>query len=99
LMRQIPSLSVDVNGSVSLRNSSPQIFVNGRPTILTLEQIPSDDIDRVEVITNPSAKYDAGSTGGIINIILKKNRKGGLNGVATLGAGTPSLFNGGLSLN
>lgn len=99
LMRQIPSLSVDVNGSISLRNSSPQIFVNGRPTILTLEQIPSDDIDRVEVITNPSAKYDAGSTGGIINIILKKNRKGGLNGVATLGAGTPSLFNGGLSLN
>lgn len=99
LMRQIPSLSVDVNGGISLRNSSPQIFVNGRPTILTLEQIPSDDIDRVEVITNPSAKYDAGSTGGIINIILKKNRKGGLNGVATLGAGTPSLFNGGLSLN
>lgn len=99
LMRQIPSLSVDVNGSISLRNSSPQIFVNGRPTILTLEQIPSDDIDRVEVITNPSAKYDAGSTGGIINIILKKNRKGGLNGVATLGAGTPSLLNTGLSLN
>lgn len=99
LMRQIPSLSVDVNGGISLRNSSPQIFVNGRPTILTLEQIPSDDIDRVEVITNPSAKYDAGSTGGIINIILKKNRKGGLNGVATIGAGTPSLFNGGLSLN
>ena len=99
LMRQIPSLSVDVNGGISLRNSSPQIFVNGRPTILTLEQIPSDDIDRVEVITNPSAKYDAGSTGGIINIILKKNRKGGLNGIATLGAGTPSLFNGGLSLN
>lgn len=99
LMRQIPSLSVDINGGISLRNSSPQIFVNGRPTILTLEQIPSDDIDRVEVITNPSAKYDAGSTGGIINIILKKNRKGGLNGVATLGGGTPDLFNGGLSLN
>ena len=99
LMRQIPSLSVDVNGSVSLRNNSPQIFVNGRPTILSLEQIPSDDIDRVEVITNPSAKYDAGSTGGIINIILKKNRKGGMNGVVTLGAGTPELFNGGLSLN
>lgn len=99
LMKQIPAISVDVDGSVSLRNSTPQIFVNGRPTILTLEQIPSDDIDRVEVITNPSARYDASGTGGIINIILKKNRKGGLNGVATLGGGTPSLLNAGLSLN
>ncbi|MBC6492219.1 TonB-dependent receptor domain-containing protein [Flavihumibacter stibioxidans] len=99
LMKAIPSLSVDINGNVSLRNSSPQIFVNGRPTILTLEQIPADDIDRVEVITNPSARYDAGSTGGIINIILKKNRKAGLNGVVSVGAGTPELFNSSLSLN
>ncbi len=99
VMKNIPSLSVDVNGTVTLRNSVPQILVDGRPTILTLEQIPADDIDRVEVITNPSSKYDAGSTGGIINIIMKKNRKAGLNGIASIGAGTPSLLNGNLSLN
>ena len=99
VMKNIPSLSVDVNGGVQLRNGTPQIFVDGRPTILTLEQIPADDIEKVEVITNPSAKYDAGSTGGIINIIMKKNRKAGFNGVANLGIGTPEILNGGLSLN
>ncbi|GAO43394.1 outer membrane beta-barrel family protein [Flavihumibacter petaseus] len=99
VMKNIPSLSVDVNGGVQLRNSTPQILVDGRPTILTLEQIPADDIDKVEVITNPSSKYDAGSTGGIINIIMKKNRKAGLNGIASVGAGTPELLNGSLSLN
>ena len=99
LMKNIPSLSVDINGNIQLRNSSPQIFVDGRPTILTLEQIPAEDIERVEVITNPSARYDAGSTGGIVNIILKKNRKAGLNGVVSVGAGTPELFNSNLSLN
>lgn len=99
IMKNIPSLSVDVNGSVQLRNSSPQILVDGRPTILTLEQIPADDVDRVEVITNPSSKYDAGSTGGIINIIMKKNRKAGLNGMVSAGIGTPKLLNGNLSLN
>jgi outer membrane receptor protein involved in Fe transport len=99
VMKNIPSLTVDINGGVQLRNSTPQIFVDGRPTILTLEQIPAEDIDKVEVITNPSARYDAGSTGGIINIILKKNRKAGLNGVASLGVGSPQLFNSSLSLN
>ncbi|WP_332737049.1 TonB-dependent receptor domain-containing protein [Flavihumibacter sp.] len=99
LMKNIPSLSVDINGNVQLRNSTPQIFVDGRPTILTLEQIPAEDIEKVEVITNPSARYDAGSTGGIINIILKKNRKAGLNGVVSVGGGTPELFNSNLSLN
>lgn len=99
LMKNIPSLSVDINGNVQLRNSTPQIFVDGRPTILTLEQIPAEDIEKVEVITNPSARYDAGSTGGIINIILKKNRKVGLNGVVSVGGGTPELFNSNLSLN
>lgn len=99
IMKNIPSLSVDVNGTVQLRNSSPQILVDGRPTILTLEQIPADDIDRVEIITNPSSKYDAGSTGGIINIIMKKNRKAGFNGMASIGLGTPKLLNGNLSLN
>lgn len=72
LMRNIPTLSVDIDGNVELRNSTPQIFVDGRPTILTLDQIPADHIEKVELITNPSAKYDAASSGGIINIVLKR---------------------------
>ncbi len=81
LMKNIPGVDVDIDGNVSLRNASPTIFVDGRPTSLTLDQIPSDAIQTVELITNPSAKYDAsGGTSGIINIVLKKNRKAGYNG-------------------
>ncbi len=89
VMKNIPSVSVDVDGNVQLRNSNPTIFIDGRPTILTLDQISSDDIDRIEIITNPSAKYDASTTGGIINIILKKNKRYGLNGLVSVTAGTP----------
>src|SRR6185437_9831322 len=99
VMKNIPSVSVDVDGNVELRNSSPTIFIDGRPTILTLDQIPSDNIDRIELITNPSAKYDASSTGGIINIILKKNKRTGLNGVVSASAGTPERFSGNANLN
>ena len=99
LMRNIPTLSVDIDGNVELRNSTPQIFVDGRPTILTLDQIPADQIEKVELITNPSAKYDAASSGGIINIVLKKNKRIGLNGVVSAGVGTPKLYNGNLNLN
>jgi len=81
VMRNVPSLNVDIDGNVSLRNSSPQIFVDGRPTTMELDQIPADAIESVEIITNPSAKFDAsGGTAGILNIILKKNRKVGYNG-------------------
>lgn len=81
VMRNVPSLSVDIDGNVTLRNSSPQIFVDGRPTTMTLEQIPADAIESVEIITNPSAKFDAsGGTAGILNIVLKKNRRTGYNG-------------------
>ncbi len=81
IMRNVPSLSVDIDGNVSLRNNSPQIFVDGRPTTMELDQIPADAIESVEIITNPSAKFDAsGGTSGILNIILKKNRKIGYNG-------------------
>jgi outer membrane receptor protein involved in Fe transport len=81
VMRNVPSLNVDIDGNVSLRNNTPQIFVDGRPTTLTLEQIPADAIESVEVITNPSAKFDAsGGTAGILNIVLKKNKKVGYNG-------------------
>jgi len=81
VMRNVPSLNVDIDGNVSLRNNSPQIFVDGRPTTLELDQIPADAIESVEIITNPSAKFDAsGGTAGILNIVLKKNRKVGYNG-------------------
>jgi len=81
IMRNIPSVNVDIDGNVTLRNAAPTIFVDGRPTTLTLDQIPADIIDKVELITNPSAKYDAsGGNAGIINIVLKKNKKTGYNG-------------------
>lgn len=99
IMKNIPSVSVDIDGNVELRNSSPQIFVDGRPTILTLDQIPADQIDKIELITNPSAKFDAASSGGIINVVLKKNKRVGLNGLATLSGGTPKQFSSNLNLN
>ncbi len=81
VMKNVPSLSVDLDGNVTLRNNAPQIFVDGRPTTMQLEQIPADAIESVEIITNPSAKYDAsGGTSGILNIVLKKNKKVGYNG-------------------
>lgn len=81
IMRNIPSLNVDIDGNVTMRNASPQIFVDGRPTNLTLDQIPSDAIQSVEMITNPSAKFDAsGGTAGILNVVLKKEKKVGYNG-------------------
>ena len=99
IMRNIPSLSVDIEGNVQLRNSTPEIFVDGRPTILTLDQIAADDIEKIELITNPSAKFDAASSGGIINVVMKKNKKLGINGIASVGVGTPDVLTGNLSLN
>ena len=81
VMKNVPSVNVDIDGNVTLRNAPPQIFVDGRPTTMTLEQIPADAIATVEIITNPSAKFDASGGGaGILNIVLKKNRKAGYNG-------------------
>lgn len=81
VMRNVPSVKVDIDGNVTMRNNTPQIFVDGRPTTMTLEEIPADVIESVEVITNPSAKFDAsGGTAGILNVILKKNKKVGYNG-------------------
>ncbi len=89
VMRSIPAVQIDVDGNVTLRNSTPQIFVDGKPTTLTLEQIPADDIQSIEIITNPSAKFDAGdSNSGILNIVMKKNKKPGYNGNLRVGAGT-----------
>ncbi len=99
VMKNIPSVSVDIDGNVKLRNASPQIFVDGRPTILTLDQIPADNIEKVELITNPSSKYDAATSGGIINVVLKKNKRKGLNGIISGAVGSPSVVNGNLNLN
>jgi outer membrane receptor protein involved in Fe transport len=99
VLKNVPSLSVDAQGGVELRGSSPQIFVDGRPTILTLEQIAADDIEKVEIITNPSSKYDAGTSGGILNIVLKKNKARGMNGNASAGIGHPDILTGYLGMN
>lgn len=81
VMKNVPSVNVDIDGNVTLRNSAPQLFVDGRPTTMTLEQIPAEEIESIEIITNPSAKFDASGGGsGILNVILKKNRKPGYNG-------------------
>ncbi|MBN9292545.1 MAG: TonB-dependent receptor [Flavobacteriia bacterium] len=81
VMKNVPGVNVDMDGNVQVRNSAPQIYIDGRPTTLTLDQIPADAIETVEVMTNPSAKYDASGGGaGIINIVLKKNKKTGYNG-------------------
>lgn len=80
-LKTIPGVNVDLDGKVSVRNAQPMIYVDGRPTNLTLDQIPSNTIQQIEVITNPSAKYDAsGKGGGIINIVLKKDKRMGYNG-------------------
>jgi iron complex outermembrane receptor protein len=99
VMKNVPGVTVDADGNVALRNSSPIIFIDGRPSTLTLEQIPSDQIDRIEVITNPSAKYDASASGGILNVYLKKNSKPGYNGVVSAGVGTNNRYNLMTSLN
>ncbi len=100
VMKGIPSVSVDIDGNVTLRNATPTIFVDGRPTTLTLDEIPADIIDKVEIITNPSAKFDASGGGaGILNIILKKNRKNGYNGNIRTGIDGRGKINAGGDLN
>ncbi len=100
VMRNVPSVQVDIDGNVKLRNAAPQIYIDGRPTTLTLDQIPADAIESVEVITNPSAKYDAsGGNAGILNIVLKKNKKTGYNGNIMAGVDKRGAVNGGGNFN
>lgn len=93
LLSGVPSVNVSPTGAISLRgNSSVLILVNGRRSGSTqaLDQLPADQIDRIEVITNPSSRYEAAGAGGIINIILKKNKKGGFNGQLRVVGGVPN---------
>lgn len=106
VLNNVPSVNVNIEGAVSLRGSEGvQILINGKPSVLAsadgnaLGTITADMIDRIEVITNPSAKYDAAGTAGIINIIIKKSEKRGLNGSASLNVGVPNSNSFGLSLN
>ena len=95
----IPSVTVDIDGAIALRgNNNVRILINGRPSALAgfgstdaLQQLPADAIERVEVITSPSARYDAEGTAGILNIILKKEKTRGFNGVINAGLGYPDL--------
>lgn len=92
VLENIPSVSVDLEGNISLRGSeSVTILVDGRPTNLTLDQIPSSMIESVELITNPSARFDPDGVSGIINVVLKKKKESGFNGMITLGTGISNL--------
>lgn len=99
VMKNVPGLSVDLDGNVEMRGARPQVLIDGRPTAMTLEQIPAEDIERVEVITNPSVAFDANATGGIINVVLKKNTKPGYSGQLQGGIGTNDRYQAGGNLN
>lgn len=107
-LNNVPSVTVDVDGAISLRgNENVRILINGRPSALAgfgstdaLRQLPADAIEKVEVITSPSARYDAEGTAGILNIILKKEKTLGFNGSinTTIGYPTSSQINSNLNL-
>lgn len=106
LLNNVPSVTVNIEGQISLRGSAGvQILIDGKPSVMTSEggnalgTITSDMIDRIEVITNPSAKYDAEGTSGIINIVMKKEEKEGVNGSVTVNTGMPNNHSIGISLN
>lgn len=108
LLQNVPSVQVDVEGNVSLRgNSNVLVLIDGKPSSLmstanradVLEQMPADTIQRIEVITNPSAKYRPDGTAGIINLVLKKNQTRGVSGAVRVNAGNDSRANAGVSLN
>ena len=106
VLNNVPSVNVSIEGQISLRGSAGvQILVDGKPSVLADQQsnalgtITADMIESIEVITNPSAKYDAEGTSGILNIILKKEEKKGLNGSISVNTGIPDNHSIGISLN
>ena len=99
VLENVPSVTVDIDGNVSLRGSSNfTVLIDGRPTVMdaqdALQQIPASSIQNIEIITNPSAKYDPEGNGGIINIIMKKNKNLGVSGIANANVGVNNKYGG-----
>jgi hypothetical protein len=106
VLRSIPDLQVDADGGVSARGATPQIHINGRPAPMQgealaryLQQLPAERIDRVEVISNPSARYEADGQGGIVNIVMRRGASLGLSGSVAANAGTRNQQGGSGSIN
>ena len=106
VLNNVPSVNVNIEGQISLRGANGvQVLINSKPSVLASEQgkglgtITADMIEKIEVITNPSAKYEAEGSAGIINIVLKKEERRGLNGSISLNTGIPHNHSTGVSLN
>ncbi|WP_082018560.1 outer membrane beta-barrel family protein [Pedobacter kyungheensis] len=107
LLQNIPTVTIDGSGNISLRGSSKvNILIDGKPSLIgggditqVLRSLPASSVESIELITNPSSKYEAAGDAGIINIILKKNKKSGFNGTANVFAGTRNNDNGGVGLS
>lgn len=107
ILRNTPSVQVDMDGNVLLRGSTNvNILIDGKPSSLVsndnasiLEQIPASTIERIEIITNPSAKYDPEGMAGILNIVTKREKRQGINGLVTLNYGTKMKYGGTFSIN
>ncbi len=99
VLENVPSVTVDIDGNVSLRGSSNfTVLIDGRPSVMeaqdALQQVPASSIKTIEIITNPSAKYDPEGTAGIVNIKLKKEKNLGLSGIANASAGANDKYGG-----
>ncbi len=107
VLDNVPSVTVDAEGTVAFRgNENVKILIDGRPSGLAginiadaLKLLPADAVEKVEVITNPSARYDAEGGGGIINIVLRKGKANGINGSIMVNAGDPETYGTSVSLN
>jgi len=107
VLDNVPSVSVDVEGNISLRgNDNVRILINGKPSGLVglsgpqgLRSLPAESIEKVEVVTSPSARYEASGTAGILNVILKKEELEGFNGSFNLNGGFPTTYGGNATLN
>ncbi len=104
VLEKSPSIQTDIDGNVTLRGSSSfTVFIDGKPTVLdandALQQIPASEIQNIELITNPSAKYDPDGVAGIINIVMKKNRTSGISGIVNASIGTNHKYKGDFLVN
>lgn len=104
VLRNTPSVEVDIEGNVSLRGSENfKVYIDGKPTVLEgndlLKQLPAGSIDKIEIITNPSAKYDPDGTGGIINVKMKEDHKGSFNGIVNASVSSNESYSGDFKVN